>query len=56
MGLTLKRVYNLKLMQHVATRLLIEEWHCGHMALILKYLYWLPIACWAQFKVFTFKP
>ncbi|KAF7252275.1 Succinate dehydrogenase assembly factor 3, mitochondrial [Varanus komodoensis] len=56
-GLPLKMVWILQLVQNNAVRLLTGTGRYVHMTPVLRQLHWLPIEVWAQFKVLvmTFK-
>ena len=51
MGLPLKSVRKLQLVQRVAARLLTGASYKGHTTPLLKQLHWLPVRFQAQFKV-----
>ncbi|KAF7250425.1 hypothetical protein EYD10_03693 [Varanus komodoensis] len=51
MGLPLKTVRTLQLVQNRAARLLTGTGHYAHMTPVLRQLHWLPIEARAQFKV-----
>ncbi|KAF7247761.1 Maturin [Varanus komodoensis] len=51
MGLSLKTVRILQLVQNRAARLLMGTGRCSHITPVLCQLHWLPIEVWAQFKV-----
>ncbi|KAF7243419.1 RNA-directed DNA polymerase from mobile element jockey [Varanus komodoensis] len=57
MGLPLKMVRILQLVQNRAARLLTGTGHCAHITPVLRQLHWLPIEARAQFKllVITYK-
>ncbi|KAF7248769.1 Transcription elongation factor A protein 2 [Varanus komodoensis] len=50
-GLPLKTVWILQLVQNRAARLLTGTGCCSHITPVLHQLHWLPIEVWAQFKV-----
>ncbi|KAF7253353.1 Fibroblast growth factor receptor 2 [Varanus komodoensis] len=50
-GLPLKTIRILQLVQNRAARLLTGTGHYVHMTPVLRQLHWLPIEVWAQFKV-----
>ncbi|KAF7246017.1 putative RNA-directed DNA polymerase from transposon BS [Varanus komodoensis] len=50
-GLPLKTVQILQLVQNRAARLLTGTGHCSHITPVLRQLHWLPIEVRAQFKV-----
>ncbi|KAF7240555.1 Thromboxane-A synthase [Varanus komodoensis] len=50
-GLPLKTVRILQLVQNRAARLLTGTGHCSHITPVLRQLHWLPIEVQAQFKV-----
>ncbi|KAF7249458.1 RNA-directed DNA polymerase from mobile element jockey [Varanus komodoensis] len=50
-GLPLKTVQTLQLVQNRAARLLTGTGRYAHMTPVLRQLHWLPIEAWAQFKV-----
>ncbi|KAF7252062.1 Ryanodine receptor 3 [Varanus komodoensis] len=51
MGLPLKTVRILQLVQNRAARLLTGTGRCSHITPVLCQLHWLPVEVWAQFKV-----
>ncbi|KAF7250196.1 Cytoplasmic polyadenylation element-binding protein 1 [Varanus komodoensis] len=57
-GLPLKMVRILQLVQNRAARLLMGTGRCSHITPVLRQLHWLPIEVWAQFRVLvmTYKP
>ncbi|KAF7253150.1 hypothetical protein EYD10_01179 [Varanus komodoensis] len=57
-GLPLKTVWILQLVQNRAARLLTRTGRCSHITPVLRQLHWLPIEVRAQFKVLviTYKP